>query len=112
MEDQKHELEFENALTSHLKNIKFDKKELSGLSRNMASAAKNGLKIIDWHIVGQPPAIEQIHFTGHIDPSRLAGLSKILADDYWKELIVFRKGIPFPDIFEVRVVADLKNVIR
>ncbi len=111
MDNQKHEMEFEKALISHLRNNKIDKKELTGLSKNLAGAAKNGLKIIDWHIVGQPPAIDGIHFTGHLDASKVAGLNKIVADEFWRELKIFRKAIPFPDIFEVSGIAEIRNQV-
>jgi antitoxin component HigA of HigAB toxin-antitoxin module len=103
MNEIKNESDLETALLEHLSDHKLEKKTLNALSAQFITAYKHGMKMTDWHILGQPPRIDQIIINGTVQGSNAAGLGRLASDSFWKELKIFRKGIPKPDYFEVEL---------
>ena len=110
MNDLKNEQDLEKMLLDHLSDHKVEKKTLNAISQQIVNAYKHGMKITDWHIKGQPPRIDQIIVSGTVPASNLAALGKLTLEPNWRELIIFRKGIPKPDYFDVQIKIQPERV--
>jgi hypothetical protein len=99
--------EFEKAFVAELAD-QFDKKQLSAMSRSVASLG-NLSKIIDWRWVGQPGFWDLIQVNYQV-PVKEFKPESFFENDRFAEIRVIRKGIPFPRFFEVQ--ATIRNSNR
>jgi len=73
------------------------------LQKIIALTKRTGVRVVDWTILGQPTP-DAVTGSLHVRPGQaprvLAGLLKL--KDLRPELRVFPRGIPRPDLFEIR----------
>jgi len=74
------------------------------LDRIVALTRARGVKVIDWHVLGQP-APDAIQGTFQVGAGRVSGLVEevLKLRDLRPRFDIFPYGIPKPDIFNVRV---------
>jgi hypothetical protein len=99
--------EFEKTFVAQLAD-QFDKKQLSAMSRSVASLG-NLAQIIDWRWVGQPGFWDLIHVNYQV-PIKEFKPENFFGNDRFAEIRVIRKGIPFPRFFEIE--ATIRNSQR
>ncbi|MEO6188108.1 MAG: hypothetical protein ABIO82_00520 [Ginsengibacter sp.] len=104
MEKKSHQ-DIEEELMAHLSSTNLSKAHLSSISKSIASSQGAGLKIVDWWIYGIP-AFERIVIQGHLPMSGSSVFQKLIANEQFKEIAIFRKGIPKPDFFQVNLTID------
>jgi len=97
--------EVERELMSHLSASELSKEHLASVSKSIASFYNSGLKIVDWWIYGIP-AFERIVIQTQLPISELNVVHGLLENDRFKEMHVFRKGIPKPEFFRVDLTIE------
>lgn len=104
MERRSH-ADMEKELMSQLSAANLSDEHLSSISKSIAASQVTGLKIVDWWIYGIP-AFERVVIQGQVPIKEAASLQGLIENEKFKEIAIFRKGIPVPDFFQVNLTID------
>jgi hypothetical protein len=85
----------EQQLAEQFANSNLSKTQLSSASRYVAALQKAGINIHDIFPNGQPQIRSWI-LEGQLDVSKVANIPELLANKIFKEIHLFRKGVPVP----------------
>lgn len=105
MENKKESAKMEKDIMSRLSSSKLSKEHLSRISKSIAAYQDSGFKLIDWWIYGIP-AFERFVTEGQISLDKSEILGKFIVKGEFDEIRIFRKGIPWPEFFQVQVTVD------
>jgi len=97
--------EVEQQLMTHLSAANLSKDHLSQVSGTISQSYAAGLRIVDWWIYGIP-AFERIVVQGQIPLTGIGAFQELVANRLFKEIRIFRKGIPVPDFFQVDLTIE------
>lgn len=97
--------EVENQLMAHLSAANLSKEHLSQVSGSISKSYAAGLRIVDWWIYGIP-AFERIVVQAQLPLTGAGALQELFANKLFKEIRMFRKGIPVPDFFQVDLTIE------
>lgn len=103
--EKKSHADMEKELMSHLSAANLSKENLSSISKSIAASQGAGMKIVDWWIYGIP-AFERLVIQGQLPIKEVASFQGLIENDKFKEIAIFRKGIPVPDFFQVNITID------
>jgi hypothetical protein len=103
--ERKPNADMEKELMSHLSAANLSKEHLTSISKSIAASQASGMKIVDWWIYGIP-AYERLVIQGQIPIKEVATFQGLIENEKFKEIAIFRKGIPFPDFFQVNLTID------
>ena len=97
--------EVEKQLHTHLSAANLSNEHLSHVSGSIAKTYAAGLRIVDWWIYGIP-AFERIVVQGQLPVAAAGAFQELIANRLFKEIRIFRKGIPVPDFFQVDLTIE------
>lgn len=97
--------EVEKQLMAHLSAANLSKDHLKHVSGSIAQSYAAGLRIVDWWIYGIP-AFERIVVQGQLPVEEARAFQELIANQQFKEIRIFRKGIPVPDFFQVDLTIE------
>lgn len=103
--EQKSNADLEKDLMSHLSATNLGKEHLASISKSIASSNAAGLRLVDWWIIGIP-AFERVVIQTHLPISQFESLGKLIQNERFKGIDIWRKGIPKPDFFQVNLTID------
>ena len=103
--ERKSHADMEKELMSHLSAANLSKENLSSISKSIAASQVSGLKIVDWWIYGIP-AFERLVIQAQVPIKEVATFQDLIGNEKFKEIAIFRKGIPVPDFFQVNLTID------
>lgn len=95
----------ENELMAHLAAANMSKEQLSEISRSIAGTRGSGLRIVDWWILGIP-AFERIIIQAHLPLKEAEVVGRLLQNERFKGVDIWRKGIPKPDFFQINLTIE------
>lgn len=79
---------------------------LSRISRSIAALHRSGFQVIDWSIFGKP-AFERFVVDTQLPFENATSLQELLVNKDFKEIFIFRKGIPpMPNFFNVKMTFE------
>ncbi|THU38283.1 hypothetical protein FAM09_16535 [Niastella caeni] len=97
--------EVEKQLMAHLSAANLSKEHLSHVSGSISKTYAAGLRIVDWWIYGIP-AFERIVVQGQLPIEAAGTFQELIANKMFKEIRIFRKGIPVPHFFQVDLTIE------
>ena len=103
--ERKNNADMEKDLMSHLSAANLSKEHLASISKSIAASQRSGLRIVDWWIYGIP-AFERVVIQGQIPIKETNTFQELIQNERFKEIAIFRKGIPVPDFFQVNITID------
>lgn len=109
--EKKSHADMEKELMAHLSAANLSKENLSSISKSIAAAQNSGMKIVDWWIYGIP-AFERFVIQAQIPIKEISSFQGLIENEKFKEIAIFRKGIPIPDYFQVNFTIDKINEKR
>ena len=103
--EKKSHADIEKELMAHLSAANLSKENLSSISKSIAASHSSGLRIVDWWIYGIP-AFERLVIQAQLPIKETSTFQGLIENEKFKEIAIFRKGIPFPDFFQVNFTID------
>lgn len=97
--------DLEKDVMAHLSGTGLGKDQLASISKTIADSKASGLKFVDWWILGIP-AFERIILQAHVPINQADVIGKLIINERFKGIDVWRKGIPKPDIFQVNITIE------
>ena len=103
--EKKPNADLEKELMSHLSATNLDKEQLSSISKSIAASKASGLRLVDWWIIGIP-AFERVIIQTHLPINEFEAIGRLVQNERFKGIDVWRKGIPKPDFFQINLTID------
>jgi hypothetical protein len=103
--EKKPHADLEKELMAHLSAANLSKENLSSISKSIAASQNSGMKIVDWWIYGIP-AFERLVIQAQLPIKETGAFQGLIENKTFKEIAIFRKGIPFPDFFQINFTID------
>ena len=103
--EQKSNADLEKDIMSHLSATNLGKEHLASISKSIAASNAAGLRLVDWWIIGTP-AFERVIIQTHLPISQFESLGRLIQNERFKGIDIWRKGIPKPDFFQVNFTID------
>ena len=103
--EKKPNADLEKELMSHLSATNLDKEQLSSISKSIAASKASGLRLVDWWIIGIP-AFERVIIQTHLPINEFETIGRLIQNERFKGIDVWRKGIPKPDFFQINLTID------
>ncbi|HZH63800.1 MAG TPA: hypothetical protein VEY10_02840 [Flavisolibacter sp.] len=106
MENKIQQEEVEKSLNGQFSKSGLGKDQLTRISKSIAALQKSGHQIVDWSQFGQPP-FEKFVIDTQLPFDKVNAVQQLLADKAFKEIRIFKKGIPpMPNFYNVKLTLE------